>query len=371
MKITDIRLRRMKTIESIGEIDPAWPGPIMTFRRGGGAFTEIEIDDGLVGIGPAVDPDTVTAAKNILVGQNPFHVERHNEKLGLYARGRVYGGIAGYDIALWDLIGKVSGQSLSSIFGGGEQKITPYASLVSLGEPSERADLAKSLVEAGWQAIKLRIHHQTMREDIETVRCVREAVGNSVSLSVDANQAQSPTGWQPGVRWDYLRALHTARELEDLGVLWLEEPLPRHDFDAIGKLNGSTSLAIAGGENNAGVHEFTRMLREHVYDIVQPECMVLGGITPLRKIAGICEAFGRQCIPHHGGGDLGVVAHMHLISTWSNSPFLELLHEPPVGDYRHRFEMFVNPPVVEDGMISIPDKPGLGVEIRPDWIETD
>ena len=65
MKITDIRLRRMKTIESIGEIDPAWPGPIMTFRRGGGAFTEIEIDDGLVGIGPAVDPDTVTAAKNI------------------------------------------------------------------------------------------------------------------------------------------------------------------------------------------------------------------------------------------------------------------------------------------------------------------
>ena len=64
----------MKTIESIGEIDPAWPGPIMTFRRGGGAFTEIEIDDGLVGIGPAVDPDTVTAAKNILVGQNPFHV---------------------------------------------------------------------------------------------------------------------------------------------------------------------------------------------------------------------------------------------------------------------------------------------------------
>ncbi len=371
MKITNVRVRRLKLLETVGEIVPAWPGANMTFRRGGGAFVEIETDAGLRGIGPAVHPSLVEPAKELLVGTNPFHVERHAEKLAHYLRGGGYGGPAGIDIALWDLIGKTSGQSLVSVFGGGDSQVTPYASLIRLSEPSERADIATRLAEEGWRAIKLRLHHETIAEDIETVARVREAVGDRVTLMVDANQAQSATNWQPGVRWDYARALATARELEALGVYWLEEPLPRYAFEDTARLNDAVSIAIAGGENNVGLHEFTTMLRGNVYDVLQPESMVLAGITTLRKIGTLADAFGKRCVPHHGGGDLGVIAHLHLVASWPHAPFMELLHDPPTGDYRHRFAMFANPPEVLNGRMGVPDGPGLGVDINPDMIDPD
>ncbi len=371
MKITDIKVRRLKLVETVGELVPAWPGPSMTFRRGGGAFVEISTDEGLVGIGPAADPSLVGRAKELLVGQNPFDIERHAEKLAHYLRGRGYGGAAGFEIAMWDLIGKACDQPLVSIFGGGDDEVIPYASLIRLSEPAQRAEIAARLKEEGWRAIKLRIHHDTIAEDIETVRRVREAVGEDVTIAVDANQAQSATNWQPGVRWDYARALDTARELESLNVFWLEEPLPRYAFDDIARLNDAVSIPIAGGENNIGLHEFTRMLRENVYDVLQPESMVLSGITTLRKIGTLAEAFGKQCVPHHGGGDIGVIAHLHLVASWSHAPFMELLHDPPIGDYRHRFSMFKEPPEVIDGSMKVPSGPGLGIEIDPGMIEPE
>ena len=371
MKIIDVKVRRLRVLETIGEIVPAWPGSKMTFRRGGGSFVEIATDSGLVGIGPGADPPAVAAAKQILVGENPFEVERHAEKLAHYARGRGYGGAAGFDIALWDLIGKACDQPLLSIFGGGDGQVTPYASLMKLSQPAERADVALRLKEEGWRAIKLRIHHDTIAEDIETVRRVRDAVGDDTTIMVDANQAQSASNWQPGIRCDFARALQTARELEALGVYWLEEPLPRYAFDQIARLSDAVSIPIAGGENNVGLHEFTRMLNESVYDVLQPESMVLNGITTLKKIGTLAEAFGKQCVPHHGGGDIGVIAHLHLVASWSHAPFMELLHDPPIGDYRHRFAMFENAPEVVDGVMQVPDGPGLGISIDPDLIEPD
>lgn len=370
MKITDIKLRRLRLQENIGELVPAWPGAKMTFRRGGGAFVEIHTDTDLVGLGPAVDPAVIDVAKCILVGANPFDVERHAEQLAHHARGRGYGGAAGFDIALWDLIGKASDQPLVSIFGGGDASVTPYASLIRLSEPDERAEIAARLHDEGWRALKLRLHHERMADDIETVRRVREAVGNDMTIMVDANQAQSATPWQPGVRWDFARALATARELEQLDVFWLEEPLPRYAFDDIARLNDAVALPIAGGENNIGLHEFTRMLKANVYDVLQPESMVLNGITTLRKIGTMAEAMGKKCVPHHGGGDIGVIAHMHLVASWSHAPFLELLHDPPIGDYRHRFSIFESPPIVKDGAMRLPSGPGLGISIDTAMIDT-
>lgn len=371
MKITDVRVRRLKVLDTIGELEPAWPGAKMTFRRGGGSFVEISTDTGLTGIGPGADPAAVGPAKDILLGTNPFDVERHAQQLAHYARGRSYGGAAGFDIALWDLIGKASDQPLVSIFGGGDSHVTPYASLIRLSQPAERAATALRLREEGWRAIKLRIHHETIAQDIDTVRCVREAVGDEMTIMVDANQAQSATDWQPGIQWDFTRALQTARELEFLGVHWLEEPLPRYAFDDIARLNDAVSLPIAGGENNIGLHEFTRMLRDNVYDVVQPESMVLNGLTTLRKIGTLAGAFGKKCVPHHGGGDIGVIAHLHLVAAWAHAPFLELLHDPPVGDYQHRFAMFEAPPQVVDGQIQVPTAAGLGISIDADLIEPE
>ncbi|OUC05892.1 hypothetical protein RY27_24410, partial [Litorilinea aerophila] len=270
----------------------------------------------------------------------------------------------------WDLIGKVCGQPLYKLFGGGRDKVPAYASMVLLSTPAERAELAARLADEGWQAIKLRLHHATMAEDIETVTRVRDAVGDRMAIMVDANQAQSSGNWQPGVLWDYRRALETARELDRLGCYWLEEPLPRYAFKDLARLNQAVAMPLAGGENNRGIHEFVQMLEGNVYDILQPEGMVGGGLTELRKIGVLAEAFGKKCVPHHGGRGLGTIAHLHLVASWPHAPYLELLHDPPIGDYRHGFSILLDPPVVDqEGLIAVPQKPGLGVEVNPDLVE--
>ena len=127
-------------------------------------------------------------------------------------------------------------------------------------------------------------------------------------------------------------------------------------------------LPIAGGENNPGLHEFVQMLEHNVYDILQPECMVLDGVTVMRKIGVLAEAFHKKIVPHHGGWDLGVIAHLHLVASWSHAPYLELLHEPPIGDY-NTAAIMQNPPLVgQDGYIPVPQGPGLGVEMNRDLL---
>jgi L-alanine-DL-glutamate epimerase-like enolase superfamily enzyme len=370
IKITDIKLLTMRVVEEVGTLEPAWNvGGQMKMQRGGGSVVEVHTDQGVTGIGPGVSRELLPALKQHLVGQDPFDTERHLKVLGYYARGGSYKGCAGIDIALWDVIGKVCGQPLYKLWGGGRDRIPAYASMVRLSTPEERAELAVALQAQGWQAIKLRIHHETMAEDIRTVEMVRKAVGDGMDLLVDANQAQSATGWQPGVLWDYRRALDTARALQDLGCGWLEEPLPRYAFDDLARLNGEVDMAIAGGENNRGLHEFVQMVKQDVYDLLQPEGMVNGGLTDLLKIGTLAELFGKQIAPHHGGRQLGTVAHAHLVASWDHAPYLELLHDPPIGDYRHGFSALINPLVVEDdGCVPLPQGAGLGVEIDRDLI---
>jgi L-alanine-DL-glutamate epimerase-like enolase superfamily enzyme len=370
LKITDVRVVPLKLVKTVGSIEPAWdPGGSMTFQVGGGSFVELRTDQGLVGIGPGMRPDLLPVVKAQLLGRDPFDVEALHKRLSYYASGAPYQGAAGVDIALWDLIGKACRQPLYKLWGGGRDRVTAYASMIVLSTVDERVRMATELKAQGWKAIKLRAHYATLREDVRLVEAVRKAVGDDMDIMVDANQAQSAGDWQPGVRWDLRRALETARELQKLNCRWLEEPLPRYHFDQLAELNRQVEIPIAGGENNAGVHEFLWILRQGVFDIVQPECMVLGGVTDVRKIGALAESFAAQIVPHHGGGDLGTVAHLHLVASWSNAPWLELLNDPPVGSYRHKFAIMRNPPLVdESGTIGVPQLPGLGVEIDPSLI---
>ena len=370
LKITDVKIVQLKTIREVGEIEPAWnPGTNMRFTIGGRSFVEVHTDQGLVGIGPGIDPQLLPAVQTCLVGKDPFDYEGHAATLRYYAQGMPYRGTAGVDVALWDLMGKATGQPLYKLWGADKDRVVPYASLVRLSTPDERADLAVSLMEQGWKAIKLRIHSETLKEDLAMVERVRQAVGEGMQIMVDANQAQSSGSWQPGVLWDFRRAVETARELQHLGCYWLEEPLPRFYFDQLAELGQRVEIPIAGGENNRGVHEFLAMLQGGIYDLLQPESMVLDGVTALRKIGVLAEVFGKRLVPHHGGGDLGVIAHLHLVASWPHAPYLELLHDPPVGDYRHRFSIMSDPPNVDpDGYMSVPQGPGLGVEIDRDMV---
>ncbi len=371
LTITDVRIVRLRKVRDIGVLEPAWkPGGQMRFRVGGGNYVEVHTAQGLVGIGPQMDPSLVPPIRDMLVGRDPFDTEAHASMMRRLPVPSPRRGSASIDIALWDLIGKASGQPLHRLWGGTSDSVAAYASTVRLSTEASTPELAIDLLESGWRAIKLRTRHATMVEDVRVAEAVRMAVGERMEIIVDANQVTAATNDRAGAVWDLARAAETARELQALGCTWLEEPLPRSAFGQLAELRDRVDLPIAGGERTSDVDGFRLMLEQGLYDVVQPDCLVGLGITGLREIGTLAAAFGAQVAPHHGGGCLGTVAHMHLVAAWSHSPCVELIHDPPIGSYEHRFAILKDPPVVgPDGRVKLPQAPGLGVEIDPDMVE--
>jgi D-galactarolactone cycloisomerase len=369
IKITDVRLVPLRITKQIGALEPAWSlGRTMNYAIGGGAFLEVHTDKGLVGIGPDVDPTVLPGLRSFLIGKDPFDTEQ------VLAQYRFHTGTgtqrtAAVDIALWDIVGKACNQPLYKLLGAARETVPCYAAMVQLSTPEERARMAVQLADEGWKAIKLRLKYPTMKEDIAVVEAVRRAVGDRLEILTDANQAGFTPSFLSARRWDLHRAEMTARELERLGCFYLEEPLPQYAFDDLAELCRRVSIPIAGGESCRGFHEFLWMMQKGAYDIIQPEIVVTGGITGLRKIAAVAEAFNRYLIPHNGNMRIGNIAHLHLVASWPNGQYLEVLHDPPIGDYRHNWAIFKNPPVVQNGEIRMPEGPGLGVEMNPDLIE--
>ena len=371
LKITDIRIVNLKVGRETGKMEAAWnPGTLTTHRVGGGSFIEIHTDQGLSGIGPAIDSGALESAKAQLIGRDPFGIEQLAGPLRYYV-GQSPRTISSIEIALWDLVGKAAGQPLYKLWGAEKDRVPAYASMIQLSTPEERVRMAVQLNSQGWRAIKLRAHFQTLKEDVRLVEAVRKALGDNMEIMVDANQAQSSGTWQPGVRWDFRRALETARELERLNCQWLEEPRLRYAFDELAELNHLVGIPIAGGENNRGVHEYRWMLEQSVFDIFQPDIMVADGVTGLREIANLVKAHNKILIPHHGGGNLGTIAQLHAIASWPHAPWIEILHDPPIAAYTTGFAIMENPPLVDkDGYLNLPQGPGLGVAINKDLISS-
>jgi D-galactarolactone cycloisomerase len=363
LKITDVRLIPLKVLRETGSMEAAWNPGVSTVRRvGGGTYLEIHTDQGLIGIGPAMDAAVLANTKAQLIGKDPFDIERMAGPLRYYVGGRA---VSSIEIALWDLVGKASQQPVYKLWGAQKDRVLAYASMIQLSTPEERARMALELKSEGWKAIKLRLHYQTLREDINLVAAVRKAVGDDMEIMTDANQAQSATGWQPGIIWDFRRAVETARELEKLNVYWLEEPLRRYDFDGLAELNRLVEIPIVGGENNIGVHEYRIMLEKGVFDILQPDIMVADGVTGFREIASLASAYKKRVVPHHGGGNLGTIAQLHCIASWPHAPWIEILHDPPIAAYTHGFAMMEGAPLVDkDGYMNLPQGPGWGVSIN-------
>lgn len=324
--------------------------------------TRIHTDEGLVGIGAAHN-GPCPRVKEYLVGKDPFDTEQHIQVL------RSVRGDWVVDLALWDLIGKACGQPLYKLWGAYTDRIMAYASLIEVGTPERRRDDAQRLVTEGFRAIKLRFRGETVAEDIALAAAVRDAVGEGVDLMVDANQAGVKT-WPRGVPvWTYERALATARELEQLGFVWLEEPLPKYDFENLRRLCDQVSLYIAGGEGNQGLHEFRWMVEDNVYDVIQPESLGSEGLSQLRKVAALAEMHHKWFVPHNGISGVGMAGHLHLSASVPNSPYLEFLHDPP-GCTGANFQVLIEKPLAIDaeGHVPLPQAPGLGIALNWDTI---
>jgi L-alanine-DL-glutamate epimerase-like enolase superfamily enzyme len=375
MKITDIRTVKIKLVKDLGVMEQISANPPLRYRTttGGGSFTEVHTDQGVVGIGPGVDDETVTFAKALLIGKDPFDMNDHAFRL--YNPGRRGGGSV--ELALWDLIGKVMGQPLYKIWGGavagvqtqpGLNRVMPYASQWTIGTPEERAREVQLIKSEGWKAMKLKLGLETVRDDVALMQAARKAAGDDFMLMCDGNKAgpYGASAW-PRYPWSFARALETAKGLSPLNLTWLEEPLPRFDYDQLAELNKMGLVPLAGGENDVGVHAFLTMLQKGSFAYIQPEVLAIGP-TMLRTVAALAAAYDVQVAPHGGSGGVCWVALMHLIASIPNAPMMELIHEPPHGPYSAFMEIFTDPPLMKDGYITVPEGPGLGVTIKPDLI---
>jgi D-galactarolactone cycloisomerase len=368
IRITDVRIVPLRTIKDLGSY-PDWLGNPRQIRIGGGAFVEVHSDQGITGIGPDMDAKLLPAVKTLLTGADPFDVDLHSARLYGIQAGTGYRGTAGVEIAVWDLIGKAANQPLYKLWGGGRDRVAPYASMLRLSTPEERTDIAVKLKAQGWKAIKYRSSFPTMKEDVRLVEMARKAVGEDFGIMCDGNKATLNYASEKGVPWDFTRAVETAKEYQRMKVYWLEEPLPRYDFDGLAELNRLIEMKLAGGEGNRGIHEFRSLLEKGCFDIVQPEVM-LEGPTHLRKIAVIAESMNKLCIPHVGDSRLGTICDLHLVASWSNAPYLEIFNDVPIGNYEYPFQIFENPPTLDkDGYFNVPQGPGLGMTIKKEFLE--
>lgn len=368
-KITDVRLRRVRLEKEVGTY-PDWVGRDRRTSIGGGAILEIHTDQGVTGIGPELGEELLPQVRSILIGQDPFDINLLAQRL-LDRSSFSYRGPASADIALWDLIGKLADQPLYKLWGGGRDRVPPYSSMLSLGTPKERAETALRLKEEGWHAIKYRCSFPTLKEDIALIEETRKLVGDGWVIMADGNKAGMTYTSGVGVPWDFARAVDTALEYQRMGVYFLEEPLPRYEFDALTELNSLVHMQIVGGEGNHNLREFKWLLERGCYDTIQPEIMAEGPSAML-TMATLAESMGKYCIPHVGDMRLGTICDLHLVAAWSNAPFIEIFNEVPVGSYIYPFSVFENPPTLDaEGYLPVPQGPGLGVTIRPDLLEVD
>ena len=301
--------------------------------------------------------------ESLFLGRSPFEIERHVRLLDNLQFH--YGRMWPLEVALWDLMGKISGRPLWQLLGGRSRQVRLYASTGERLAPAERAESARQLRDQGFPALKLRFHAADPRDDLTTVRAVRDAVGPDMAILIDANRAWHMP-WDDAPPWDFKTALSVADALAELDVYWLEEPLPRHDYRGLARLRQRAKVRIAGGEGNREFAELREYLRHGSLDVYQPDVVWSTGVLRGRQLAAEVQAAGDIYSPHTWGDGLVLLANLHVAAAVSTAPFIEFPYDPPRWTPARR-DFILPTPLEPDrpGTITLPDTPGLGVEI--DW----
>lgn len=269
------------------------------------------------------------------------------------------------EAAILDLAAKAAGLPLYRYLGGARDRVPAYASFGEVREPKRRADDALAALEAGFRAIKLRPRHDTFAEDVEEVRVVREAVGDRLRIACDANQGWRVDTFKPdSPRWDFKRALATAKAYEEFDVMWLEEPLDQFDFEGYRALRAQTTTPIAAGELAGDIWPIRELIERRAVDIIQPDAMFTGGITGAVQIARMAQIAGLGFAPHTWSGNgIGLIANLHVLGA-THGAFLEYPYDPPSFVVETRDAMLAEPLGIEpDGTVLLPKGPGLGIQL--------
>ncbi len=326
-------------------------------------------DDGLTGFGSVfTNDDLVKSAlevmKDLYLGENALEPERVSEKLHQHTFWLGRGGslthtISGIDIALWDILGKATGQPVGRLLGGRyRERVMPYASLL-MREPQQMAEVLSAVRDQGFRAFKIGwgpFGRVSTTIDEAIVRSAREAIGLDSLLMVDAGG--SDAFWNNGYKW----ALRTAEMLADYNVAWFEEPLAPDAIEDYIHLRRRSPVPISGGEVLTRRQSFYPWLSRGAFDIVQPDVTKVGGISEERRIGWMARENGIRFIPHGWNTVIGLAADLQLSSAFSDTDLVEYLTGSPYVDEIGTSRWSLD----EDGMLPIPDRPGLGVELDPD-----
>jgi D-galactarolactone cycloisomerase len=331
----------------------------------------VRTDEGLTGTGSVfTNAGLVRAALAVMEplyrGENALEPERVSEKLHQHTFWLGRGGslthtISGIDIALWDILGQATAQPVGRLLGGRyRDRVRPYASLL-MDQPEPLAEHLRQIAERGFRAFKIGwgpFGRDNDRLDEQIVRAARDAVGADAQLMVDAGG--SDAFWSNGLKW----ALRAADMLASNNVTWFEEPLKPDALDDFVLLRRQAPLPIAGGEVLTRRQAFAPWLQAGAFDIVQPDVTKVGGISEERRIGWMAQEYGARFIPHGWNTAIGLASDLHLASAFPDTDLVEYIDGSPYVD-----EIVTEPwRLDDDGMLAIPNRPGLGIQLDPDAI---
>jgi galactonate dehydratase len=362
MKITDIQ-----SIEVMG--------------HGYSTYVRVYTDEGLTGTGECIHgssaaPAIINNMKGMLINENPMNVDRLFEKVrrayifdGALA-GNVISALTGIEIALWDLVGKAVNLPVYQLLGGKfRDKIRLYSDCGgSANDPESCGKKAKEVVDLGFNAIKFDIDDSgspykmdqwnwsvtpgEVQSMVDKVSAVREAVGPNIDIAVDMHG-----------RYDTSAAIRVAKAMEPFNLMWLEEPVPPENIDAMREVKRSTSTPICTGENLFLRYGFRDLIEKQAVDVIMPDIPKCCGLSEGRKIANMAEIYYIAMAPHNVCGPLGTIASCHVCASIPN--FLVLEWHWLGREYWDEL-VVTDKPIIENGYITVTDKPGLGIEINPD-----
>ncbi|MFQ6030806.1 MAG: mandelate racemase/muconate lactonizing enzyme family protein [Dehalococcoidia bacterium] len=384
---------RITDIEAIALVFPPPDKHYWTALRPIGRVSELVVrvhtDQGMVGIGEAhgagmpfpgiyrQDPDgslhaegasriVVDVLKPLLVGEDPRDNERLwskmfelNHEIGWAMKGwgrpQIMTAIAAVDIALWDLKGKAADMPVYQLLGGTKNTVPCYVTGGYYQDDKTIADLVQeceTYVDMGYGAIKLKIGHVSVEEDVARVQAVRDSVGPAIDLMLDVNEG-----------YDVPTAIRAARLMEPFNIRWLEEPVHWYDrVEGLGQVAAATTIPIASGENAAHRWDARDLINRGGVKIMQFDCTRSGGITECLKVAGLCATQNVRLAPHHDPQ-----VHGHLVA---GLPVGEIVETFPTADRDPIWEeLFTVRPEIKNSELVLLDRPGWGIELDERTLE--
>ena len=324
-------------------------------------LVRIDTDAGITGWGEAfghrIFPATRAAIDTLLgpmcVGRDASAIGALTDELQRVLHGVGRGGptmyaLSGIDIALWDIAGKAAGLPLYRLLGGAARADLPaYASLLRYGTAAAVAHYTAQALGRGYRYIKL--HEITVPE----IKAARDVAGAGVPIMVDTN-----------CPWTVTEAVAMARRLAPLDLHWLEEPVwPPENLAGLAEVRTRGGIPTAAGENYGTAWEFRRAFEAGALSYAQPSVTKIGGVTELRRVTTLAEAFGVQVVPHSAYFGPGLLASIHCIAAMPVETLVERFYcdfaDNPLGEAIHP----------RQGRIAVPQGPGLGVDPEPSLIE--